>query len=253
MALTMDAYLPEAATGAAVIFINNGGFRSPVARFLAEDVTEPVLAEGGPGFGPRRFLERGIAFFDVRHGSAPWFDLADIADDLRTAIAFIKAEGSGMRVDPEALGLVGASSGAVMALYLSGKATLEDDADSRVAAVVAYHGVDDFSSFVADFPQIARQIPSLLEAGPGAAANFSPGRYVSDKSPPTLIFHGDQDEIAPFEDAVVFYDRLVGAGGEARFIRFEGAGHMLRGDDAEIAANEATEWFVRHLVRRPPR
>ncbi|MEJ2541771.1 MAG: prolyl oligopeptidase family serine peptidase [Gemmatimonadota bacterium] len=252
MALTMDAYLPEAPTGAAVIFINNGGFRSPAFRFLVPDSDEPVLDERSRDHGPQPYMEQGIAFFDVRHGSAPWFDLADIATDLRAAVAYIKTQGPGLGIDPDRLGLVGSSSGAVMALYLSGKAALEGDAEHQVAAVVAYHGVDDYAAFIEVFPQIVELIPSLAEDGPGAAANFSPGRYVSNRSPPTLIFHGDEDEIAPFEGAVVLYDRLVDAGAEARFISFRGAGHLLQGEDAARASAETTAWFVRHLVGRPP-
>lgn len=254
MALTMDVYRPAVPTGAAVLFINDGGFISPAVSFLEGDPRNPQLiaaSEQRFPVGPHQLLERGIAFFDVRHGSAPWFDLADIGADLRAAIEFVKSEAARFGVDPERIGLLGASSGGVMALYLSGSAALFGNDSTQVAAVVSLQAVDDFAEFARSWPRLTDRIPSLLEAGPGEASNFSPGRFVSPDSPPTLIFHGDQDETAPFEGGLAFYNHLLRVGATAHFIRVEGAGHIFRGADAAMVGREALDWFVRYLVGPP--
>lgn len=50
--------------------------------------------------------------------------------------------------------------------------------------------------------------------------------YVSKKSVPFLILHGQQDQVVPVKDSEVLYEALNQAGVDADLYELETAGHM---------------------------
>lgn len=61
------------------------------------------------------------------------------------------------------------------------------------------------------------------------AAQFSPIRFVSPGSAPSLIVHGDADTAVPIDQGETMYAALTKAGVPASFIRINGAGHRFEG------------------------
>jgi dipeptidyl aminopeptidase/acylaminoacyl peptidase len=98
---------------------------------------------------------------------------------------------------------------------------------SRVAAVVAnYPGTD--------LARLAMQQP-FLNITAAEAAEFSPTRFVSPRSAPSLIAHGDADTTVPIDHGETMYAAFMKAGVPASFIPIRGAGHGFEGADAERA------------------
>ena len=237
LALTFDVHRPAHPNGAAVISIVSGGWQSSVemGRFIA--AYYPPLKD------------KGFTVFAVRHGSSPKYPMAAIVSDMRLAVRFIRRHAGEFAVDPDRIGVFGSSAGGQLALLLgttadSGNPLATDDvlrASSRVAAVVAYFPPTDLARW-----ENRRAFPAttLTEA---EAAQYSPIRFVSAASAPSLIVHGDADKVVPIIEGETMFAALSKAGVPASFIRIEGAGHQFDGADFTRATTGMVRWFEQHL------
>ena len=108
MALTFDMYQPENKNGAAVIFINSGGWRSMFPNFYKktskgfqlltlEDYEQMTLPMREVNISP--LLKKGFTIFTVRHGSRPKFEIPEIVADLRRAVRFIRFHASEYNIE----------------------------------------------------------------------------------------------------------------------------------------------------------
>jgi len=276
MALTMDLYRPSRRSGAAVLFMNSGGFESgkltqyemsdggrPRAlgahELGLEECPEPIPLLAQFSFAP--LLANGFTVFDVRHGSSPRFTLGEIVDDVRTALRFVADEAQRFGVDPLRIGVWGASAGGYLAIAL-GAAGADDSRrgqrphhiGARVAAVAAYYAAGyDFLADADRFPEVIAQVPAL-KIDRAALDELSLKGRIGAASPPTLIVYGTDD--APFiTETCVNVDRdLVEAGAVSRLVALEGTGHEFSGQDgfhpqhAQRATEEMVSWFERYLI-----
>src|SRR5262245_35161037 len=96
VALTMDVFTPkEYANGAGLIFVVSGGWFS-----AHEAIRPPFVTE---------FLGRGYTVFAVVHGSQPKFTIPEILEDMNRAVRFIRFNAKQYEVDPDRIGIFGAS------------------------------------------------------------------------------------------------------------------------------------------------
>src|SRR5262245_28259135 len=118
--LTMDVLKPARPNKAAVVFLVSGGWMSGhprVERFV------PAIE--------RIFVDGGFTAFVVVHGAQPQFNVAEIVEQVRSAVRFVHAHAPDYGVDPNRVGLSGISSGGHLALMAAGSP------DSPVNAVAA--------------------------------------------------------------------------------------------------------------------
>ena len=240
MALTMDVFHPSGSpNGAGVVYMVSGGWVSwwtPPERMV------------------RRYsglLEKGFTVFAVRHGSSPRYKVPEAAADVKRAVRYVRLHAPEFGVDADRLGVYGGSAGGHLSLLL-GLASDEGDADSndpvlrasnRVAAVVAYFPPVDIRRSVGP----SERFPAL-DFPDSLAASVSPILFVSSDDPPTLLVHGDADELVSISNSEEMYDALREARVETDFIVIEGAGHGFRRPDDNARAREAmVAWFVEHL------
>src|SRR5712671_6901477 len=105
-ALTMDVFTPkENANGAGAIFVVSGGW------FSAHEAITPAV----PTF-INEFVKRGYAVFTVVHGSQPKFTIPEVLQDMNRAVRFIRFHAKEYNVDPDRLGIYGASAGGHLSL-----------------------------------------------------------------------------------------------------------------------------------------
>src|ERR1700733_10030890 len=105
MALTMDVITPKSnVNGAAIVWVVSGGWFS-----AHEAINQGFFGE---------WLKRGYTVFAVVHGSQPRFTIPEIVKDMNRAVRFIRFHAKDYQIDPERIGITGASAGGHLSLML---------------------------------------------------------------------------------------------------------------------------------------
>lgn len=261
-ALTMDVFTPAKPNGVGLIFVVSGGWFS-----AHEAINEGFL---------KPFLDRGYTVFAVVHGSQPKFNITEILSDMHRAVRYIRHHAAGYGVDPERLGIMGASAGGHLSLMqgtagAAGDPNANDEVDresSRVAAVACFFPPTDFFNYGKpgedalgrgilkgfrapfDFEEIDGETKRYVEITDedklqeiGKA--ISPVNHASSDDPPTLIIHGDADELVPIQQAEIMLAALEKAGVETKLVTKQGAGHGWA--DLPKDLETLADWFDEHL------
>lgn len=205
---------------------------------------------------------RGYTVFAVRPGGLPLFNGLDMVENLHRAIRWVKAHASEYNVDPDRLGLVGASAGGHLSLLTMASAQPGDPAageplmryDSSVKAVAVFFPPTDFLDWDGSPINYERR-PYLLfsdglegksrEEQDARAEALSPVRQIRTKTPPVFIIHGDQDPVVPLQQSEVLLERLHEVGTDATLVVNEGGGHFWLTIYREIIM--AADWLDEKL------
>ena len=203
----------------------------------------------------RYFADRGyvVAAIDYRHAPASRWP-AQI-EDVRTALAWLRAHGPEFGADPTRVALVGRSAGAQLALVAAYQAGAR-----AVAGVVSYYG----PVFLADgWREPPRPDPldtrSILETYLGGTPDQVPDRYeaaspvtyLSPQSPPTLLIYGTRDHIVEARFARRLEARLHEAGVPAVLLEIPWAEHAFDVLPHGLSARLAFSYTERFLAGLP--
>ena len=268
VALTMDVFAPkENANGAAVIWVVSGGW------FSSHDNVNPAF--------PAELMKRGYTVFAVVHGSQPKFTIPEILQDMHRSVRYIRAHAADYKIDPNRIGITGASAGGHLSLMQgvagdAGDAKAKDPIDqvsSRVQAVACFFPPTDFLNYgkpgenaigrgvLKDFPApfdftelekkgyagryvLVTDEQKILEIG----KQISPITHVSDDDAPTLIIHGDKDYLVPIQQAEIIIEKLTAAKVPAELVVKKDAAHGW----ADLGKDMTTivDWFDKHLAKK---
>ena len=254
MALTMDVLKPTHPNGYGVIFLASGGW------FSSRDLIN--LGFCGP------FLDQGYTVFAVVHGSQPRFFITEILGDVHRAVRFIRHNAAGFGVRPDRLGLFGTSAGGHLSLMIAtqggpGGADAKDPVDretSAVAAVACIAAPTDFLNFGGPgLDGVGVGLLKDLKPAFGPRADTAEGRQllgrelspvyaVTDRMPPCLLIHGEEDPLVPVQQARSFVARAQEVGAPARLIVKPGAKHGWPDMNPEMKIMAG--WFDTHLRGR---
>jgi acetyl esterase/lipase len=263
-ALTMDVFQPkEKANGIGIVFVVSGGW------FSGHDAS---------GHLPRiKFLlDSGYTVFPVVHGSQPKFSIPEILEDMNRAVRFIRFHAKDYGIDPNRIGVTGASAGGHLSLMLGtagkeGNPNAKDPIDrepSRVQAVAGFFPPTDFLDYgkpgenaigrgilwnyagafdFKDFDPYARRFVPVTdeEKITKIGREISPVNHVSADDPPTLLIHGDKDWLVPIQQSEIMIEKFKQAGVEAKLIVKAGAEHGWADMGPDLAA--IVDWFDVHL------
>lgn len=181
--------------------------------------------------------------------------------DCKGAIRFLRANAAKFNLDPNRIGVWGASAGGHLAALLgttAGNKELEgavgdnEGVSSEVQAVCDFFGPSDFISFAdANLPiaEAATSPLTRLLGGPVSkkrelAALASPVTHASKNAAPFLIMHGDKDTTVPLQQSQALHKALQAAGAESTLKVIPGAGHGFGGADIALAV---AAFFDKHL------
>jgi acetyl esterase/lipase len=251
-ALTMDVFEPADKNSAGVVFMVSGGF------FSSKD------AINQKSYQP--LLDHGYTVFAVVHGSQPRFIIPEIMEDVHRATRFIRRNAAKYGVDPNKLGVSGASAGGHLSLTLGtqggpGKADAKDPVNresSAVQAVACFFPPTDFANWGSpgeDGVGFGRTIKFKPAFGPRSdtaegrqamSKEISPINFVHSNMPPILIVHGDADKLVPIYQVEIFEKRVKEVGSPIKVVVKPGADHGWSGmeKDMEVFA----QWFDEHLL-----
>ncbi len=231
VALTMDVFQPKQPNGYGVIFMVSGGW------FSSHDAITPAFYEP--------FLGRGYTVFAVVHGSQPKFVVTEILGDVNRAVRFIRHNAANYGVNPDKLGITGASAGGHLSLMMAttgrpGKPHAKDPVDresSAVAAAACFFPPTDFLNYgkpgedavgvgvLKDFKPAFGPRSDTPEGRQALGREISPIYHLTSNTPPCLIIHGDADTLVPIQQAESFVAKAKAMGVTARLIVKHGGQH----------------------------
>ena len=61
---------------------------------------------------------------------------------------------------------------------------------------------------------------------------------MSDKVPPTIIYHGTEDRLVPYQTAKMFHEKMLEAGNDCTLIPFEGKDHGFFNHGKHLAESD---------------
>jgi acetyl esterase/lipase len=253
VALTLDVFQPSKPNGYGLAFMVSGGWYS------SHEAVSPALA--------KVFLDRGYTVFAVVHGSQPKYVISEITDDIHRAIRFIRHNAAKYGVDPNHLGIVGASAGGHLSLTMgvrggSGPGDAKDPVDresSAVQAVACLFPPTDFLNYgkpgedavgvgvLIDFKGAFGPRSDTAEGRQKLGREISPIYWVRSNLPPTLIVHGDADKLVPIQQAETFVAKAKAEGCTAKLVVKVGGAHGWPNAEGELRL--FADWFDQHLRR----
>jgi acetyl esterase/lipase len=241
--LLMDVFIPKHPIRnptPAVLWIHGGGWERGDKNENSE-----ALALAHEGFVTASLNYR-------LSGDAPF--PADI-HDCKCAIRFLRANAARFGIDPERIGVAGASAGGHLAELVAAAgpgAELEGKGgwpgvSSAVQAASSWYGVSDFTVGAMQFEHHTGQVVVKLFRGtedehPELYRQASPIFYVSKDGPPLLLAHGEKDDVVPFDQSVRMAEAWRKAGLPVEFIPVKNAGHNFY--QAGIAPISPSDKFI---------
>lgn len=198
---TLTVYLPDKvkATGAAVCICPGGGYGN-----LAMDHEGHQIA--------RWFNSMGVAGFivDYRHRGKGYGHPAPL-EDAQRAIRTVRARAGEWGVDPEKIGVMGFSAGGHLAstagTHFDAGSVESDDPIQRVSCrpdflILCYPVImfDEEQTHRGSQRNLLGENPD-----PDLVRSLSNEKQVTPETPPTFLFHTDEDKGVPPENSVQFY------------------------------------------------
>jgi acetyl esterase/lipase len=264
-ALTLDVLAPkEKKNGAGVIFVASGGWFSDKSMIAPANLEE--------------FLRRGYVVFAVMHACQPRFTIPEVLDDINRSVRYVRHHAKEYGVDPERLGIMGASAGGHLSLMQgcaprAGDPKAADPVDresAKVEAVACFFPPTDFLNYGRadqealgtgvlkgfkapfDFVEFNSRTNSFdLVTDPDKrreiGKQISPITHVSETSAPTLIIHGDADNLVPLQQAQIFLDKMKAAKVPCELVVKKKGGHGWGGIEKDFAV--LADWFDKYLLK----
>jgi acetyl esterase/lipase len=228
LALLMDVHHPDRPNGHGVVFVAGSGWHASL-EYGAAPLNETQVDIWGPPL-----LQAGYTVFAINHRAAPAFRYPAAADDVARAVRFVRHHAKRFGVSPTPLAGVGGSSGAhlvgLVAMQARGGTADDQDPVNREAAtlqaVVLRAGRFDMTTApageaIASFMGVLQRDPADRKLYAAA----SPITHVGPASPPTLLLHGDSDDVVAFEQSVMMEKALREAKAPVRLVRVSGGEH----------------------------
>jgi acetyl esterase/lipase len=238
--LKADVFMPPAvrANGAGVLLIHGGGWISGDRAQLR-------------GYGI--LLGRaGYTCVACEYRLAPGAKWPAQIDDVRTAYRWMRDHAGELGVDRERIAVEGNSAGAHLSLMM---AALEP----TVAACISIYPPADLTLRHAQglteeqrrVNPVRQLLPEITEE---ALREASPTAYARPGFPPTMLIHGNADEIVAVHNSFTMYDALIAAGAKCELHVFDGQPHAFDREPAlgRQCASLMTLFLSRHVLAPVP-
>jgi len=208
------------------------------------------------------YCGKGYTVFAIRPGSITKYTGMEMNEHVKMGIRWAKGHAAEYGIDPDRLGLTGASAGGYLATYAA--VTPEGPAEkgefkmfgTDVAAAAVFFPPTDFT--LVDWSQgPLRRLERFFfydgfdgktaEEIAARAKEVSPAQQVGEKAPPMLFIHGDADEVVKLEQSEIMVKALEAKGHSAELIVKKGGAHPWPTIYEEVAV--MSDWFDKHLSK----
>lgn len=251
--LLMDVFTPkDKANGLAIVDVASGAWHSDRGK-----IRDHTLAQLY-----RIFCSRGYTVFAIRPGSRTRYTGLEMANHVRMGIRYIKLHAVEYKIDPDRIGLTGASAGGHLATLVAvtpeaGKPEASQPLQrlgTQVRAAAVFFPPTDFLDWNGK-PADTKMLADLFFLGgikghseeeiQERARQLSPAQLVKAQPIPFLLVHGDADPVVPLQQSQRMVAALKAAGGTAELIVKQGGGHpwMTLPEEVKLMA----DWFDQNL------
>ena len=256
-AQALDIYFPETPADKPLpllIWIHGGGWAA------GSKAGNPYLGQ----------LARGYVTASIEYRFSQKAPFPAQIQDCQAAIRWLRANAKKYSIDPERVGVGGASAGGHLSALVAtsgGKKAFpaiggNEDQSDRVQCVCDIFGPTNFWTVIAQAEDdknvknifkwnngdpYSKLIAAKLGEDKEKCEAVSPVHYVSKDNPPFLILHGDHDTLVPYAQSVELQAALTKAGVEATLQKLPGAGHGGPAFNLPALANLTNRFFDKHL------
>ena len=218
----MDVYFPDSGGPWPVLAYVHGG------SWMHGDKAEAIMFAD-------RMTSQGYLVASINYRLYPEGKFPNMIEDVKCAIRFLRAHAGDYNLDANRIAAIGPSAGGHL-VSLLGTSDVNARWDvgeyleqsSRVQAVVAMAPVTDLTR---SFPNADIEAMRGVGFGEDNILLASPITHVTPDDPPFLLIHGERDELVPYEQSQLMYDRLVQANVPAHLVMVQRAGHSLTAPD----------------------
>ncbi|MBV8222668.1 MAG: alpha/beta hydrolase [Candidatus Eremiobacteraeota bacterium] len=207
----LDLYLPHGATRVPVAVYVHGG------AWVSGDKSQyAALGEA--------FARCGIAAAIVNYPLAPDTPAAQQAHELGAAVRWLQDNAAQSGYDAARLYFVGHSAGAQLAWFAIVSGVVPR---TRVAGVVAIGavGIDPSRDVSALEPRYRAIYDPAFGSDRSQWKNFDIGQRLRAGEPPSLVIHGQDDDMAPEAISAELYEQLKAAGNQVEYVQPPARGH----------------------------
>ena len=200
----------------------------------------------------------GVTAFVLKSRLSGYGHPAPLQDVLR-AVRLVRSQAAKYGVAPDRIGVMGSSAGGHLAASAS---TLYDNPAGRAGdALDAVSARPDFAILM--YPVIAMEAPVTHQGSRNALLGAAPPqqlvelmsvhKQVTAATPPTLLFHSQDDGLVPAENSILYFQALTRARVPAELHVFELGGHGMAMRPGQGTASDwprrAEEWLrARKLI-----
>ena len=217
--LTLDAFVPDGkGPFATCILVHGGGFTKGDKATFIKPLFEPLS-------------KAGFTWFTINYRLAPQHRYPACVEDVESAVRWVKVHAGEFKVDPDRIALIGESAGG----HLVSLAGVRSKDETRVAAVVPFYAPHDLELRVKQSPSIPAWVEALFglkelnDASWEILRAASPVHHIRGGLPPYLLIHGTKDDKVPFEQSLMFQEKMKAVGNVCDLIRIEGGAHGMGG------------------------
>lgn len=234
--MLLDACLPpgDAAEARAAVVVIHGG------SWARGDKSDPPVRDTC-----QRLADHGFVAFAINYRLAPASTFPAQLNDVQAAVRWLRLPSQVTRfgLDPDRIGLLGASAGGTLALLAGASGRGDFATDARVAAVVDLSGPSDLRAaiptgpeYTLDFAQAELDyLGCTAFEGCLTAAAASPVTALDPSDPPVFVAHS-RGEFVPIEQAEELVDALDEQGIPRTYVVLPGRAHALDMLDSELMA-----------------
>ncbi len=247
--LVMDVFVPTGEkNGLAIVDIVSGAWHSDRGKIEQHKMAQMYEI----------FCKRGYTVFGVRPGSITKFTGLEMLKHIQEGVRWVKEHADEYDIDPERLGMTGASAGGHLGC-LAGVASV--DTDAAVKAIAVFFPPTDLIEYAGGDVNLQSdaRINTILSAlgfngriegvteeqATKRLTLLSPARRVSGKEPPFLLIHGDADNVVPLKQSELMVDALKEKGVPVKLIVKPGGGHPWPTINEEVAV--IADWMDQEL------
>jgi len=245
----LDLYQPpKKAKNALVIYIHGGGW----IHGKKEEEYDKIKV----------FINSGFTVANIEYRLAGQAPAPAAVEDVHCALVYLLNHAKKYHIDTKKVIIMGASAGAHLALLLGLQGADEtcpynggcNFPGFKPAGIISKYGPTDLVTWKA---ATASESPFSQWLGEkaqdtGFVKAMSPINYINPeiKQIPILLVHGKKDHTVPFQQAVMFYQRLKANGNPAEFHVVENGGHGRFSTSDNKLMDTAMIQFVKKCVAK---